>query len=283
MTDMQKFFLFLAMLVLVAFLFLPRAHGLTENCRKAVSTYNHASETNNLGEKERLLIHALSLGCADKKIVAKIHNNLADAYEKQDRLSLALTYYRKALETKPDLATSYFSVGDIFFRLKGYYSAALMYGKGLRHRPEDEESRKNKEEAELRARRCMVIYFDFDSSMIPDRYLKRLDLVAEAIKENGLNNLEEILVIGHTCDLGLREYNRRLSLRRAQEVVRYLKKRLPEISGGVKLIGKGEDIPVLDGTDRNAHVLNRRVEIIVSVKEREPLCVNEGETPVLSR
>ena len=174
---------------------------------------------------------------------------------------MALTYYKKALEAKPDLATSYFSVGDIFFRLKDYYSAAVMYEKGLKYRPEDKQSRQKKEEARARAGRYMVIYFDFDSLRIPERYLKRFDMVARTIKERRAVNLEEILVIGHTCDLGPEEYNRRLSLRRAREVAKYLKKKLSEGSVRLSVIAKGEDIPLLHGMNRNARVLNRRVEI----------------------
>lgn len=83
MKDMQKSFLFFVMLVIVSFLFLPRAHGFTDNCRRAVRSYNQASEANDPGEKERLLNQALSFGCSDRKILAKIHNNLADTYEKQ--------------------------------------------------------------------------------------------------------------------------------------------------------------------------------------------------------
>ena len=138
----------------------------------------------------------------------------------------------------------------------------------MSYSPEDEESRKNKKEAESRARRYMLIYFDFDSFTIPDRYLKRLDVVGEVMKEHGSDSFLEIRVTGHTCSMGASEYNRRLSLRRTQAVTRYLTDMLSKPSVLVKVVGKGEDAPLLSGMDKNACVLNRRVEVILRDKER---------------
>ena len=241
------------------------SHTWAEDCPKAIALFNRATVEDDLAVRERSFKKAIGL-CSDPEVLSRVFNNLADTYEKAGRLSLALTYYRKALEAKPDLAMSYFSVGDIFFRLKDYYSAAVMYGKGLSYSP-DEGSRKNKEEAESRDRRYMIIYFDFDSFTIPDRYLKRLDVVGDVIKEYGSDSFLEIMVTGHTCSMGASKYNRRLSLRRAQAVTRYLKDRLSKPSPVVKVVGKSEDAPLLSGMDKNARVLNRRVEVILRDKE----------------
>ncbi|MFH1077426.1 MAG: OmpA family protein [Pseudomonadota bacterium] len=247
-------------------LLLLASHAWAEDCPKAIVLYNRATVENDLAVRERCFKKAIAL-CSDPEVLSRVFNNLADTYERAGRLSPALTYYRNALEAKPDLATSYFSVGDIFFRLKDYYSAAVMYGKGLSYSPEDEESRKNKKVAETRARRYMIIYFDFNSFTIPDRYLKRLDVVGEVIKEYGSDSFLEIMVTGHTCSMGASEYNRQLSLRRAQAVTRYLNDRLSKPSPVVKVVGKGEDAPLLSGMDKNASVLNRRVEVILRDKE----------------
>ena len=245
---------------------LVASHAWAEDCGKAIDLYNRATGEDDLAAKELYFKKAIPL-CSDPEVLSRVLNNLADTYERTNRLSLALAYYKKALEAKPDLATSYFSVGDIFFTLEDHFSAAVMYGKGLRYRPEDEESLEKKEEAEARAKRHMVIYFDFDSFTIPDRYLKRLDVVGKATKEPGSDRLEEIRVIGHTCSLGPRAYNRHLSLRRAEEVARYLKERFSMDSDVVTVFAKGEDAPLLSNVDRNARILNRRVEIKLSDKE----------------
>jgi len=199
--------------------------------------------------------------CRDPEVLARVYNNLADIYERTGRLPLALGFYKKALETKPDLATSYFSVGDIFFRVKDYCSAAVMYEKGLRYRPEDEESAKKREEALERAKEHIVIYFDFDSSKIPFRYLERLDSACAAIKKRGIDGIKEIRVIGHACRLGARAYNKRLSFRRAEAVATYLKEHFSVDSRVLAVTGEGEDALLLAGTDKNARTLNRRAEI----------------------
>ena len=231
-----------------------------ENCPKAIELYNQATETLDVKAKERYFKEAIPL-CSDPGILSRVYNNLADTYERTARLSLALAYYKKALETKPDLATSYFSVGDIFFRVKDYCSAAVMYEKGLGYRPEDEESVKKREEALERAKKYIIIYFDFDSSRIPFRYLKRLDALCAAIKKRGIDGVEEIRVLGHACSLGAHAYNIRLSLRRAEAVATYLKERFSVDSRVLTVTGEGEDAPLLVGVDKNARILSRRVEI----------------------
>jgi len=231
-----------------------------ENCPKAIELYNQATETQDVKAKERYFKEAIPL-CSDSEILSRVYNNLADTYERTGRLSLALACYKKALETKPDLVTSYFSVGDIFFRFKDYYSAAGMYEKGLRYRPEDEESVKRREEALEKTKKHIIIYFDFDSSRIPFRYLKRLDRLCAAIKKQGIDGVEEIRVIGHSCSLGPPAYNRSLSFRRAEAVATYLKERFSADSPVLTVTGEGEDAPLLVGVDKNARTLNRRVEI----------------------
>ena len=231
-----------------------------ENCPKAIELYNQATETQDVKVKEQYFKKAIPL-CSDSEILSRVYNNLADIYDRTGRLSLAFTYYKKALETKPDLATSYFSVGDIFFHVKDYCSAAVMYAKGLRYRPEDEESVKKKGAALEGGKKYIIIYFDFDSSKIPFRYLKRLDAMCAAIKKQGINGLKEIRVIGHACSLGARAYNRRLSLRRAEAVATYLKECFSADSRVLTVTGEGEATPLLVGGDKNARILNRRVEI----------------------
>jgi len=122
------------------------SHTWAEDCHKAIALYNRAIVEDDLSVRERCFKKAIAL-CSDPEVLSRVFNNLADTYERTGRLSPALTYYHKAIETKPNLVTSYFSVGDIFFRLKDYYSAAVMYGKGLSY-SSDDESRKDKKEAQ---------------------------------------------------------------------------------------------------------------------------------------
>ena len=166
-------------LLLSFFLVTPSS---ADDCSKAVKLYNHATITDDLKVKEECFKEAIPL-CSDSEIRSRIYNNLADTYERTGRSSIALFYYKKALENKSDLATAYFSVGDIFFKVKDYYSAAVMYEKGLGYCLEDEESVERWKEALEKAKNHTIIYFDFDSFRIPFRYLNRLDVICATIKE----------------------------------------------------------------------------------------------------
>jgi len=109
------------MLCLFVFLSGPSLAA-AENCKAAIALYNKGTSSASPGEKESCFIKAIRL-CSDPDVLSKAYNNLADTYEQQGRLFPALTYYRKALEVKPDLAVSYFSAADIFFKLQDYHSA----------------------------------------------------------------------------------------------------------------------------------------------------------------
>jgi outer membrane protein OmpA-like peptidoglycan-associated protein len=234
------------------------------DCQKAVDLYNQSVDEADLCAKETLLKEAASL-CSDPQILSRIYNNLADAYEKRQALSLALAFYKKALEASPDLATAWLSVGDIFFQLQDYYSAALMYEKARKYGLEDEEAQRTREESHEKARTHLVVYFDLDDATLPDRYLQRLEVLAQAVEE--MDYPVEIRITGHTCDLGSPAYNQRLSLRRAQAVGRYLTNRLDPKMTSLVIEGKGQDRPLIAGHNSHARELARRAEIRVAYKD----------------
>ncbi len=228
-----------------------------EDCQKAVELYNEGTLSKDFGEKEKLFKEAVPL-CIDPDVLAKVYNNLADAYETKGMLSKALAYYKRAMETKKELVTSYVSVGDIFAVLGDYYSAYVMYGKALENKPDDEEILGNREKAKGEFTKKMVIYFDRNSARITDNYLSRLQAIGESGK-----NCRRIEVIGYTCDLGSNTYNKKLSLRRAAAVANYLKLHYPANGIGIAAKGKGKSQPLLPDSDEESRILNRRVEIRV--------------------
>lgn len=104
---------------------------MTEACRKAAELYNRATMTQEPKASEQLFTDALACDCQDNSIRAKIYNNLADSYERQDMLDKALEGYKKAIELDPQLIVAHISLGDIYSKKSMYKEAASHYEKAL--------------------------------------------------------------------------------------------------------------------------------------------------------
>jgi OOP family OmpA-OmpF porin len=103
------------------------------------------------------------------------------------------------------------------------------------------------------------INFDFNKANVKKIYYKDIQKVALAIKSNP--NIKKIEVAGYTDNIGSREYNKKLSLKRAKAVADLLVK----FGVNPKMIvvkGYGEDYPLVPNTTSTNRALNRRVEII---------------------
>jgi outer membrane protein OmpA-like peptidoglycan-associated protein len=104
------------------------------------------------------------------------------------------------------------------------------------------------------------IEFDFDSARIRPKSFSILNQVALTLKANP--QLTRVRVEGHTDERGTEEYNRDLSQRRANSVMRYLIRRGVE-SKRLEAVGYGEDIPLVEGTGERVWAKNRRVEFTI--------------------
>ena len=120
------------------------------------------------------------------------------------------------------------------------------------------------------------VTFEFDKSDIRDEAEADLHNVVSVL--NSADLFSEILIVGHTCDIGTDEYNVGLSNRRANSVMDFLKK------GGlnvevVRAEGHGEREPRLENTSIANRSRNRRVEIIFMVREGEEIetTVTQGD------
>lgn len=262
MSDIRKLLLHTILVTLTCFLSLSGAHALSENCRKAVHIYNQASGVEDLAKRESLLIQALSLGCTDKKIVAKIHNNLADIYEKQGRLERAVSQYQKAIKADPYLATPYLSLGDIHARLKRDKDAARFYEKGFllkNHRTSKEIVASLNPERAIMVAPSVTLYFGFDRADLSAQAERQLRALADALQDDELIDYRFCLK-GHTCSKGAREYNQGLSERRAGAVKQWLEAHAI-LQDRLMAQGFGEDRPIADNTGEQGRRHNRRVEI----------------------
>ncbi len=90
------------------------------------------------------------------------------------------------------------------------------------------------------------IRFDFDSAVLKDNETSKILASLDRMKRAGA-----VIVKGYTCNIGSKEYNDRLALRRAQAVAAYLEKH------GVKpseVTGEGKCCYVSDDCDENRRV-----------------------------
>jgi len=250
------------LLVFVIFLFLSSLNALAVDCREAVQFYNQALTEADPKQKELLLIRALEAPCRDKKIVAKIHNNLADTYEKQGKIEKAITEYHKATRANPLLPTPYLSLGDIYTRLKRPKDADRFYEKGFlvrNYKSTNDIMESLSPERAIRVQPKITLYFGFDQTGLSEETERQLQALAGGLKDGELLPYRFCLE-GHTCSLGSREYNQALSERRANAVRDWL------VTHGVSqdrlmIMGFGEDRPVADNNSEEGRRYNRRVRV----------------------
>ncbi|RQD56856.1 MAG: hypothetical protein D5R98_09540 [Desulfonatronovibrio sp. MSAO_Bac4] len=101
------------------------------------------------------------------------------------------------------------------------------------------------------------VTFDFDSAQIKAEYRDILREAAEIIKGRGD---KEVVVEGHTCNIGPAEYNMGLSQRRAQSVADFLAEQGVS-ADRLETKGYGLTNPRFDNSTREGRSLNRRVEM----------------------
>jgi outer membrane protein OmpA-like peptidoglycan-associated protein len=103
------------------------------------------------------------------------------------------------------------------------------------------------------------ILFDFGKTDLKDSNKKDLQKLAETLKENPGTDL---LVVGHTDDIGTEDFNQVLSEKRANAVANYL------VDNGIStkgmlIQGWGETQPSVLNNSEESRSQNRRVEIAI--------------------
>jgi OOP family OmpA-OmpF porin len=101
------------------------------------------------------------------------------------------------------------------------------------------------------------IFFAFDRAEVLPRSYPLMDQVAKVLHEHP--ELRQVVVEGHTDNVGGDAYNRRLSRSRAEAVCRELERRGVE-AGRLRAVGRGPDVPADTNDTATGRERNRRVE-----------------------
>ena len=107
------------------------------------------------------------------------------------------------------------------------------------------------------------ILFGFDSYSLSQDSREKLERLAETLKDYKDTN---ILVAGHTDNVGTDDYNMKLSEKRADAVASFLSNKGVKRSR-MSVNGYGEATPLVDNTSETGRDKNRRVELAIVANE----------------
>jgi OOP family OmpA-OmpF porin len=105
------------------------------------------------------------------------------------------------------------------------------------------------------------VLFDFNKSSLKPGGKKALKKYLQEARAH-LSSARKVIITGHTDNVGGKEYNLKLSLRRAEAVRDYLAG-LGVKANKMKVSGAGETSPVASNSTSAGRAKNRRVEIEV--------------------
>jgi len=113
-----------------------------------------------------------------------------------------------------------------------------------------------------------TLLFSSGSDKVNPRGISALEKLTEVLAKNTEVN---ILVEGHTDDVGESDYNWDLSVKRATSVVKIMTKNSALSPKRITASGHGEFVPLNEGTTPEIRAKNRRTEIILEPKIEELL------------
>lgn len=102
------------------------------------------------------------------------------------------------------------------------------------------------------------VFFDFDSYTVKSSFEKYLRLIVDQIKQNNTATIE---INGHTDDVGKKEHNQQLSLKRADAISSFLTQN--GVKNIIKTKGLGSSKPMYSNTTIENRKKNRRIELFI--------------------
>ncbi|HEY5716692.1 MAG TPA: OmpA family protein [Psychromonas sp.] len=112
-------------------------------------------------------------------------------------------------------------------------------------------------------RRQLLVNFSNDSSAVSAKYFPEIKKLADFMKEYPSAS---VTIEGHTSKQGTAEYNKKLSLQRAEAIKDILVTRFAIDKTRITTIGYGFEQLLLEGDDEYVHARNRRIVAELSRK-----------------
>ena len=106
----------------------------------------------------------------------------------------------------------------------------------------------------------LTVDFDFAKYFVRKEYNDDIKKVADTMKENPK---AQAVIKGHTDSIGKRDYNMRLSKKRANSLKQYLVKKFGIKASRIATIGYGFDKPVASNDTEEGRQKNRRAEVFI--------------------
>ena len=110
----------------------------------------------------------------------------------------------------------------------------------------------------------LLVQFEKGKAIVKPEYSDDIKKIADVMKKH--SNLN-ILVEGHTCNLGRKEYNLKLSQRRAEAVKAFLVNKYGIDSDRIATKGFGFSRPIADNKTKAGREKNRRIEASIDYEE----------------
>lgn len=112
------------------------------------------------------------------------------------------------------------------------------------------------------------VRFAFDSAAIPANKISDVEGLGAFMQRFPEST---VMIEGHASNIGNPDYNMRLSERRANAVAEILKKDFNIDESRITAVGYGVTRPRVEGSTREAHRANQRIEAKVTAKIKEPV------------
>jgi outer membrane protein OmpA-like peptidoglycan-associated protein len=139
-----------------------------------------------------------------------------------------------------------------------YYLTVVEKKKALEVKASLLPAEEMKKELDAKGHVALYINFDFDKADIKPESQPIVDQIVKLLKDNPSLNL---MVEGHTDNVGTPSYNKKLSEARSRSVVAALTSQGIE-PARLKAAGYGQDKPIADNSTDEGRAKNRRVELV---------------------